>query len=112
MLNGVGLLSFQNWLFDHRENMRVWHHQLLGAGSYPLEIRFKGDGVPVPQCLTIYSVGHPPSSDEPLAKSLRIVVEVKNYVRNQHVMRAISPSISELSQSQTWVVSNAPPNSK
>ena len=69
--------------------MRIWHHKILGAGSYPLEIRLKGGGILVPQCLTIHIIRHPSSSDEPLSKSLCIIVEVKNQVRNQHVMRAV-----------------------
>ena len=36
--------------------MKIWHHEILGAGSYPLEVRLKGDGILVPQCLTIYLV--------------------------------------------------------
>ena len=86
-------------LFDQRENVRVMHYKTLGAGSYPLEVRLKGDGILVPQCLTIHFVGHPPSSDKSLSKSLSVVVEVENQVWNQHVMRAIPSSILKLSQS-------------
>ena len=64
-------------------------HGQNSNGSYPLEVRLKRDGILVSQGLTVHLVGHNPSSDEPLSKSLIVVVEVENQVWNQHVIWAI-----------------------
>ena len=64
------------------------------------------------QSLVVYLVWHPPSSDESLAKSLIVVVEVENQALNQHVIWAIPSGITKLSQSQAGVVGDASPNAK
>ena len=94
MQDSVWNISFHNRLNDYRENERIRHHKTLGAGSYPLEVRLKRDGILVPQSLSIYLVQHPPSSDKSLAKTLIVVIVVKYQTLNQHLVRAIPSSVT------------------
>ena len=84
----------------------------MGTDSYPPEIRLEGDGILVSQSLAVYLVGHSPCSDEPKAESLIVIIEVEDYPLNEHVMRAVSSSITKLLESQAGVVGNASPNAK
>ena len=90
--------------------MRVWHHKILGAGSYPLEIRLKGDGILVPQCLTINFIYHAPRFYEPFAVTLSIILIVEGDSLDKRIMRTISSRITKLTQCQTRVVSDSSPN--
>ena len=70
-------LSLLDRLNDHQKDGRIRHHKTLSAGSYPLVVRLKRDGILVSQSLSIHLVYHPPCSDESLAKSLIAIVVVE-----------------------------------
>ena len=86
MQDSVWDISFHNRLFDNRENRGVRNHKTLSTSSYPFEIRLKRDGIFMPQCLAIYLVQHPPSSDKPLAVTLIIILVVKYQPLDKHLM--------------------------
>ena len=96
MQDSVWNISFHNRLNDYRENVGIRHHKTLSTSSYPFEVRLKRDGILVPQCLAIYLVQHPPSSDESLAKTLIIVLVVKYQTLNEHFMWAIPSGVTKL----------------
>ena len=98
-------------LYDNWKNRGVRHHKTLSISSYPFKIRLKRDGILVPQRLAINSMYHAPSSHEPSAVILSIILVVENDSMDKCIVGTIPSRISKMSQCQTRIVSDSSHNS-